>query len=161
MSQSGCFVDARQQFLFSLFSDYRNVFYPLKRYPTKCLSFSPRFRDWMQLGFREEGFDKDVILDAVALHCVRHVRASKDRLQNQIYARHHAKQRKKKLKKELKEETPLINSDQDVDAERIFGFTFPKVLILVPMRNAAYNVVHRILHLASPNQPGLDKVSPS
>lgn len=86
------------------------------------------------------GFDVDPVLDALVVHAVDHVLRSKSRLNLQIT------QRKTQAKRKLLEDRDL-------------GFTQPKVLFLVPMRNKAYNVVSRILDLGPPDtQQGLEVV---
>lgn len=92
---------------------------------------------------------------------MNHVQWSKIRLQDHIRNRNASKKQKGAKENVRSNETHperrRILSDLPED-DRLLGFTFPKVLILVPFRNAAFNVVNRILKFAAPEQTGIEKV---
>ncbi|KAJ2677945.1 rRNA-binding ribosome biosynthesis protein utp25 [Coemansia spiralis] len=78
---------------------------------------------------------EDEITTAYALHAMNHVMKARDRERknNAKLAKAHA-------------------SGKDVGELRDRGFTRPRVLILLPFRNSAYNVVKKLLKLASAEQ---------
>ncbi|KAJ2660406.1 rRNA-binding ribosome biosynthesis protein utp25 [Coemansia sp. RSA 1200] len=92
-----------------------------------------QYRDVVYSG---RSFDKeDEITTTYALHAINHIMKARDR--------------------ERKNNTKLAKAQaagKDAGELRDRGFTRPRVLIIVPFRNSAYNIVKKLLKLASADQ---------
>ncbi|KAJ2731790.1 rRNA-binding ribosome biosynthesis protein utp25 [Coemansia sp. BCRC 34962] len=94
------------------------------------------FDQYLDVVYADRSFDKeDEITTAYALHAMNHILKSKDL----------ERRNKAKLTKAHAEGT-------DAGELRDQGFTRPRVLIVLPFRNSAYNVVEKLYKLASGGQ---------